>query len=81
MGTLGKIAAALSVIGLIGISGVFPASADWYGRHHHGYYNYYGGGLDPNGCPRGWSVQGGRCKPYHYGPWDIYGGRQSYWGR
>jgi hypothetical protein len=28
-------------------------------------------------CRPGWSVQGGVCKPYHYGPWDIYGGRQS----
>jgi hypothetical protein len=79
MRTLGKIAAALGVIGAIGIGGVLPASADWYG-HHHRYYNYYGGG-DPNGCAPGWSLQGGRCKPYHYGPWDIYGGRQSDYGR
>ena len=80
MRTLGKITAALSVIGLIGISGVLPASADWYGRHHHGYYNYYGGGTW-NGCRPGWTVQGGVCKPYRYGPWDIYGGRQEWYRR
>jgi hypothetical protein len=26
-----------------------------------GYYNYYGGG---NGCPQGYTVQSGACKPY-----------------
>jgi hypothetical protein len=75
----GKIAAALGVVGLIGIGRVLPASADWYGRHHHRYYNYYGGGTW-NGCPPGWTVQGGVCKPYRFGPWDIYGGRQSDYG-
>jgi hypothetical protein len=80
MTTLGKIAAALGVIGAIGISGVLPASADWYG-HHHRYYNYYGGlSTSGNGCPQGWTVQGGRCKPYHYGPWDVYGGTHQDWG-
>ena len=78
MRTLGKITAVLGVVGAIGVSGLLPASADWYyGRHHH-YYNYYGSG---NGCRPGWTVQGGVCKPYRYGPWDIYGGRQSDWGR
>ena len=43
MRTLGKIAAALGVVGAIGITSVIPASADWYGYHHR-YYNYYGGG-------------------------------------
>jgi hypothetical protein len=69
MRPLGKIAAALGVIGAIGISSVLPASADWYG-HRHRYYNYYGGGGyygggyggDPNGCPPG--LQGGNCAPY-----------------
>jgi hypothetical protein len=81
MRTLGKIAAALGVVGAIGISGVLPASADWYyGHHHHRYYNYYGGWHAGNGCRPGWTVQGGVCKPYRYGPWDIYGGRQSDYG-
>ena len=63
------------------VGSAVPAAADWYyGRHHHGYYNYYGGGTF-HGCRPGWTVQGGVCKPYRYGPWDIYGGRQSDWGR
>ena len=66
MRTLGKIAAALGVVGAIGISGVLPASADWYYGHHHRYYNYYrgGGGGTWNGCPPDWTIQGGVCKPY-----------------
>jgi hypothetical protein len=81
MRTLGKIAAALGVIGAIGVTSVIPASADWYG-HRHRLYNYYGGGgwNTFNGCPPNWTVQGGVCKPYRYGPWDIYGGRQSDYG-
>jgi hypothetical protein len=63
MRTLGKIAAVLGVVGAMGVTGVIPASADWYGRHHHGYYNYYGGGTF-NGCPHGYTIQGGRCAPY-----------------
>jgi hypothetical protein len=64
MRTLGKIAAALGVIGAIGISGVLPASADWYGNRYR-YYNYYGGGT--YNCRPGWTVQGGVCKHYRYG--------------
>jgi hypothetical protein len=82
MRTLGKITATLGVLGAIALAGVVPASADWYG-HHHRYYNYYGGyhgGGDLNGCPRGWTVQGGVCKPYQHGPWDIYGGTHQDWG-
>jgi hypothetical protein len=77
MQTLGKIGAALAVIGTVGISGALPASADWYGHHRHAYYNY-GGGHNP--CGNGFSLQGGRCKPYHYGPWDVYGGTHQDWG-
>jgi hypothetical protein len=82
MRTLGKIAAALGVVGAIGISGVLPASADGYYGHHHRYYNYYGGGgwRSGNGCPPDWTVQGGVCKPYQHGPWDIYGGTHQDWG-
>jgi hypothetical protein len=82
MQTLGKIAATLGVVGVIALGGAAPAAADWYygHRHHgyHGYYNYYGGGGSP--CRRGWTVQGGVCKPYIYGPWDIYGGTHQDWG-
>ena len=79
MRTLGKIAAALGVVGAIGISGMLPASADWYYGHHHRYYNYYGGyypGADPHGCPRGYSLQGGNCAPYR-GPTGPYAPRGS----
>jgi hypothetical protein len=71
MRTLGKFAAALGVVGLISISGVLPASA-WNG-HHHRYYNYYGGG---NGCPPGFTWQGGNCAPYQ-GPRGPYAPRGS----
>jgi hypothetical protein len=82
MRTLGKIAAALGVVGAIGISGVLPASADWYYGLHHRYYNYYAGGgwRTGNGCPPDWTVQGGVCKPYQHGPWDYYGGTHQDWG-
>ena len=85
MRTLGKIAAALGVVGAIGFNGVLPASADWYGYHHR-YYNYYGGGgyhggwRTGNGCPPDWTIQGGVCKPYQHGPWDYYGGTHQDWG-
>jgi len=49
-----------------------------YPYYHRRYYNYGGGSY--NGCRPGWTVQGGVCKPYRYGPWDIYGGRQSDYG-
>jgi len=80
MRILGKIAAALGVVGAIGVTGVIPASADWYGYHHR-YYNYYrGGGWNTeSGCRPGWTVQGGVCKPYRHGPWDFNGPRYGYW--
>jgi hypothetical protein len=80
MQTLGKITATLGVVGAIAFAGAIPASAlDVYigHRHHHNLYNYGG---TWNGCRPGWTVQGGVCKPYRHGPWDIYGGRQSDYG-
>jgi hypothetical protein len=78
MRTLAKIAATLGVIGAIAVGSAAPAAA-WYGYHHR-YYNYYGGGWGTwNGCRPGWTVQGGVCKPYRYGPWDLYGPRYGYW--
>jgi hypothetical protein len=82
MRALGKFATAFSVLGAIGVAGVVPASAlDVYvgHRHHHPHYYNYGGGTW-NGCRPGWTVQGGVCKPYRHGPWDIWGGRQSDYG-
>ena len=82
MRTLGKIGATLGVIGAIATSSVVPAAADWYGYHHR-YYNYYGGygggWRTWNGCPPDWTIQGGVCKPYRHGPWDLYGPRYGYW--
>ncbi len=83
MRTLAKIAAVSGIVGAIGMTGLGPASAlDIYvsHRHHHHLYNYGGGWGTGNGCRPGWTVQGGVCKPYRYGPWDIYGGRQSDYG-
>ena len=82
MRVLGKIAVAAGIVGTIGLAGVIPASAlDIYVGHHHRHLYNYGGGFGTyNGCRPGWTVQGGVCKPYRYGPWDIYGGRQSDYG-
>src|SRR5689334_15180524 len=72
-----QVAAAIGVIGAIGLASALPASADWYGRHHRGYYDYYGGGGTYNGCRPGWTVQGGVCKPYQgpRGPFAPPGSR------
>jgi hypothetical protein len=82
MRRLGKISAIAAVTGVIGSAGVIPASAlDVYvgHRHHHDYYDYYGGGRTWNGCRPGWTVQGGVCRPYqgpvggpHFGQWYGY---------
>lgn len=77
MRALGKIAATLGVVGAIAGVGVMPALAVdvhvgrhgvYIGHRHHHYYDYYGGGYlngpDPNGCPPGYSLQGGNCAPY-----------------
>jgi hypothetical protein len=52
--------------------------AQYYYHHHHNYYggDYYGGGTW-NGCPPGWTVQGGNCAPYKGpggGGWNTYNG-------
>ena len=73
-------AAALGLVGTLAVGTAPPAAADWYYGHHHRYHNYGGGFGTWNGCPPDWSVQGGVCKPYRRGPWDIYGGPQSDWG-
>lgn len=80
MRTIGRIAATIGVLGAIAATTAIPASAlDVYvGHRHHHLYNYGGGTW--NGCRPGWTVQGGVCKPYRHGPWDIYGGRQSDYG-
>jgi hypothetical protein len=85
--TATKSAIALGFIGALALGGAAPAAAFyvsgpgfhvWVGPHHRHYYNYYrggyyGGGAGTwNGCPPNWTIQGGACKPYRYGPWDYY---------
>jgi hypothetical protein len=79
MKTLSRTAVALGFAAAMAIGATAPAEAFhvWIGPHHYGhayghrYYNYYGGGY--GGCGRpGWTVQGGVCRPYRYGPWDYY---------
>ena len=94
MRTLAKIAVVLTFIGAAAVGTTPTVQAQgYYGygyyphpyyhqysyRHYPRYYGYYrGGGGWP--CPRGWTVQGGVCNPYQYGPWDIYGGTHQDWG-
>jgi hypothetical protein len=74
MRTLQRLVASAGVIGAVATASPVPASAFevYIGHpHHRHYYNYYGGTYnDP--CRPGWTVQGGVCKPYHWGPWDYY---------
>jgi hypothetical protein len=90
MRTLARTAVALGFVGAMAIGMTVPVMAQGIyfnapgvhvgvGRpYHRHYYNYAGGGYNP--CGNGWSLQGGRCKPYHYGPWDAYGGTHQDWG-
>jgi hypothetical protein len=92
MRTLAKTAVALGFIGAtaIGTTATVQAQGFYFdapGVHvgvggspyHHRYYNYYGGGYGTwNGCPPDWTIQGGVCKPYRHGPWDLYGPRNWY---
>jgi hypothetical protein len=78
MRTLAIMAASLGLVGTMAVGTAVPAAADWYG-HHHRYYNYGGCVQSGTCCPPGYTVQGGRCAPYHYGPWDLYGGRHGYY--
>jgi hypothetical protein len=51
-----------------------PGFHVWLGGpdRYYGNDGYRGGGYDTwNGCPPRWTVQGGVCKPYHYGPADY----------
>jgi len=81
MRTLGKTAVALSFIGATAIGTAATVQAQGFYSGYGG-YPYYGGGWRTwNGCPPRWTVQGGVCKPYRYGPWDYYPRyyRYRYW--
>ncbi len=90
MQTLAKTAVALSFIGATAVIGTTTAVQAQYGYyphpyyHHHYYrhyphYGYYGGGTW-NGCPPGWTWQGGNCAPYQ-GPRGPYAppGSRFWW--
>jgi len=80
MRTLAKIAIALGFVGAMAIGSAAPVTAHgfhiWVGHHHHHYwgpryYDYYpgrtySGGYSWNGCPQGYTVQGGACRPYRW---------------
>jgi hypothetical protein len=92
MRTLAKTAVALGFIGATAIGTTATVQAQgyygygyyphpYYHRHYPRYYGYYGGGRGTwNGCPPDWTIQGGVCKPYIHGPWDVYGGTHQDWG-
>jgi hypothetical protein len=92
MRPLARTAVGLVFVGAMAIGTTAPVMAQGiyfggpgvhvYLGHHPHYYNYYGGGgwNTASGCQPGWTVQGGVCKPYHYGPWDYYGGTHQDWG-
>jgi hypothetical protein len=67
MRTLAIIAATLGLVGAIALGSVAPAEA----RHHRTW----------NGCPPGWTAQGGNCAPYrgHGGGWATWNGCPPNW--
>ena len=61
MRTLAKTAVTLGFLGATAIGTTATIQAQgYYGYHGYGYYP----GADPNGCPPGYSLQGGNCAPY-----------------
>ncbi len=85
MRTLVKAAVALSFIGAtaIGTTAAVQAQGYYQGYPHPYYRDYddyryghgrryydYGRHYD-SPCRPGWSLQGGVCKPYRFGPWDY----------
>jgi hypothetical protein len=54
MQTTTKMILAISCIGAVAVETLTPV----YAQHRHRIWN---------GCPRGWTVQGGNCAPYRWG--------------
>ncbi len=80
MRTTAKTVVALTVLAGAAFGATASAQAQGYYYPHYR-YGYYGGWRSWNGCPPHWTIQGGVCKPYRFGPWDYYGApRYGYYG-
>jgi hypothetical protein len=68
MQTTTKIILAVCSIGAVAVETLAPVHAQYYyppPGYGNGYgYRYGYGYRTPNGCPPGWTVQGGNCAPY-----------------
>jgi hypothetical protein len=69
MQTTTKMILAICCIGAVAVETLAPV----YAQHRHRTWN---------GCPRGWTVQGGNCAPYQWGggPYAWRGGWGGGWG-
>ena len=69
MRTTTKMILAVCCVGAVAIETLAPV----YAQHRHRTWN---------GCPRGWTVQGGNCAPYQWGggPYAWRGGWGGGWG-
>ena len=78
MGTTLKILTAGAVMGAALSGGMVTANAQYYPPPPYGYGGGYGGGWPTwNGCPPGYTVQGGNCAPYRGpggGEWHTWNG-------
>jgi hypothetical protein len=67
MQTTTKMILAICCIGAVAVETLAPAHAQ---RRHRTW----------NGCPPGWTVQGGNCAPYRWGGGPYWGGGWNSWG-
>ena len=68
MRTTTKMILAICCIGAVAVETLAPV----YAQHRHRTWN---------GCPQGWTVQGGRCAPYRWGGGPYWGGGwNNNWG-
>jgi hypothetical protein len=73
MQAMTRIILAACFIGAVAAETLAPADAQYYypppAGYGYGYPTY-------NGCPPGYTIQGGNCAPYrgHGGGWNIYNG-------
>jgi hypothetical protein len=77
MGTTVKILLAGALVGAALSDGVVAAKAQYYPPPPYGYGGYGDGWRTWNGCPPGYTVQGGNCAPYRGptgGGWRTWNG-------